>query len=73
MKVKELIAELEKFDGEAEVYYAYNYGDYWHTRVAGDVSEVEMGEVMHSAYHDMMKVVENNPDDEEISEAIILS
>ena len=62
MKVSELIELLQDFDGDAEVLFSYNYGDYWRTTVAAPVSSVGDGKVTHSEYHQMDKVVEAEGD-----------
>jgi len=58
MKTKDLIAELLKQNQDAEVHFAYDYGDYTRTEVASAVTNVVNGYVAHSAYHDMPKVVD---------------
>lgn len=62
MQVKDLIELLEGHDPAAEVHFAYNYGDHWRTRVAPGVSEVSEGVVVHSEYHRMDKVVDDEED-----------
>lgn len=74
MKVSELIEQLKRHDGDAEVMFTYNYGDYWKTEVAQNVSSVSIIDVEYSDYHRMDKVVEINPrmcdeDGEEIENA----
>ena len=58
MKVAELIELLQMEDQDAEVHFSYNYGDHWRTQVAPTVDSVEVGYVVHSAYHSMDKVVD---------------
>jgi hypothetical protein len=65
MKVKDLIDLLGDFDAEAEVAFAYNYGDYWRTQVAQPVTEVGDAQVIHSAYHNMDKVLWRDGDEDE--------
>lgn len=65
MTVDELIAELKQMDPNAEVHFAYNYGDHWRTQVAPKVDSVELGNVKYSDYHRMPKVVEYDDDDDE--------
>lgn len=62
MQVKELIELLEGHDPEAEVHFAYNYGDHWRTRVAPCVDDVTEEVVTHSAYHSMDKIVDDEED-----------
>jgi hypothetical protein len=40
MTVQELINTLQFMDMNAEVHFAYNYGDHWRTEVAPRVSDV---------------------------------
>jgi hypothetical protein len=58
MQVKDLIECLEDMDPEAEVHFAYNWGDYWRTEVAPKVVRVGTGAVVFSDYHRMHKMVE---------------
>jgi len=73
MQVKKLIEMLQGMDQDAEVHFAYNYGDHWHTEVAPKVDRVDEGAVVYSDYHRMDKMVE--PDDsvfdEETGEEIV--
>jgi hypothetical protein len=62
MKVSELIAKLEFMDPDAEVHFAYNYGDHWRTEVAPKVSQVSEGVVEFSEYHRMDKLVTDEED-----------
>jgi hypothetical protein len=64
MQVKELIEMLQDMNPEAEVHYAYNYGDHWRTEVAPKVDRVDEGAVVYSDYHRMDKMVENEYDTE---------
>ena len=57
MLVKELIESLKYMDQDAEVHFAYNYGDHWRTEVAPKVSQVSEGVVEYSDYHRMDKLV----------------
>ena len=59
MQVKELIEQLGCMDPEAEVHFAYNYGDHWRTEVAPKVDRVHQGIVEYSDYHQMDKLVED--------------
>lgn len=64
MKVAELIETLQYMDQEAEVHFAYNYGDHWRTEVAPRVSRVNEGIVEFSEYHRMDKLVVEEDYDE---------
>jgi hypothetical protein len=59
MQVKELIEMLQDMNPEAEVHFAYGYGDYWRTTVAPAASRVFQGIVEFSDYHRMDKLVED--------------
>jgi hypothetical protein len=59
MLVKELIEQLECMNPEAEVHFAYGYGDHWRTEVAPRVDRVHQGIVEYSDYHQMDKLVED--------------
>jgi hypothetical protein len=57
MKVADLILELQDMNPEADVHFAYNYGDHWRTEVAPKVSRVDEGVVEYSEYHSMDRLV----------------
>ena len=59
MQVKELIEILSRYDQEADVHFAYGYGDHWRTQVAPAISQVCDGVVEYSDYHQMDKLVED--------------
>jgi len=59
MQVKELIEQLQDMNPEAEVHFAYGYGDHWRTTVAPAASRVFQGQVQYSEYHRMDKMVED--------------
>jgi hypothetical protein len=59
MQVKELIEILSRYDQEADVHFAYGYGDHWRTTVAPAISQVFDGVVQYSDYHQMDKLVED--------------
>jgi hypothetical protein len=73
MKVSQLIEELQCMDQDAEVHFAYNYGDHWRTEVAPKVDRIDTGAVVYSEYHRMDKMVENDDSDfdEETGEEIV--
>ena len=58
MLVKELIEMLEGLNQDAEVHFAYNYGDHWRTEVAPKIDRVDEGAVVYSDYHRMDKIAE---------------
>lgn len=73
MLVRDLIELLEGCDADMEVHFSYNYGDHWRTQVAPTVDSVMTGRVVHSAYHSMDKVVdeEDFDFDEETGEPVV--
>lgn len=62
MTVQELINTLEFMDMNAEVHFAYNYGDHWRTEVAPKVGRVDEGAVVYSEYHRMDKILDADGD-----------
>ncbi len=62
MKVAELVEMLGYMDQDADVHFAYNYGDHWRTEVAPKVSSVSEGVVEFSDYHRMDKLVTDEED-----------
>ena len=65
MLVKELIESLQYMDQDAEVHFAYCYGDHWRTEVAPKVGRVDEGVVEYSEYHRMDKIASEDYDDED--------
>jgi hypothetical protein len=65
MKVSQLIEQLQYMDKDAEVHFAYGYGDHWRTTVAPKVSQVFEGAVVFSDYHRMDKLADEDFEDEE--------
>lgn len=68
MTVAELIEELQSFDDDMEVQFAYNYGDYWRTTVCKDITDIDTGYVEYSEYHRMNKLID--ADEEDIDEDV---
>ena len=62
MKVSQLIEQLQFMDKDADVHFAYNYGDHWRTEVAPKASRVNEGIVAYSEYHRMDKLVQDEED-----------
>lgn len=69
MTVRELINELEFYDDNMEVEFAYNYGDYWNTTVCKTIKDIDTGYVEYSSYHRMDKLVDEDDDEEETDTA----
>jgi hypothetical protein len=59
MQVKELIEILSRYDQEADVHFAYGYGDHWRTTVAPAICQVFDGVVEYSDYHQMDKLIDD--------------
>ena len=59
MKVSQLIEQLGYMDKDADVHFAYGYGDHWRTTVAPKVSQVFEGVVEFSDYHRIDKMIED--------------
>lgn len=70
MKVRELIALLEDEDPEADVHFAYNYGDHSHTIIAPKVNHVTEVAVTYSDCHRADRLAD---DEQACSPAVILS
>ena len=62
MQVKELIEMLQHMNQDADVHFAYNYGDHWRTEVAPKVGRVDEGAVVYSEYHRMDRMLEDTGD-----------
>ena len=60
MNVAQLIEQLQFMPKDAEVHFAYNYGDHWRTEVAPTVDRVDEGLVKFSDYHRMDKTVDED-------------
>lgn len=65
MTVQELINQLQQFDPNMEVKFSYNYGDYWRTQVADDISAISSNQVKYSSYHKTDKVIERDYEEED--------
>jgi len=72
MTVKKLIDLLQDFDENMEVKFAYNFGDYWGTEVASNVTEIDEGQVRYSDYHRMDKVVDDENDEEYYTKTVVI-
>ena len=66
MTVQELILELQQFPPEMIVKLEYPSGDYWRTVLAKDISDVDVGNVEYSSYHQTDKVVDEDEDETRI-------
>lgn len=77
MTVRELIEELKREDGEAEVCIAQPSHDYWGNVCARDVKNIEVADVAWSEYHRANKVIDDdhleNYEKEELKNVVLLS
>ena len=75
MTVKELIEELQGFDGDMEVKFSYNSGDYWRTTLAEDVRQIDTHYVKYSGYHRTNKLISEHDDteDDDVQTVVLLS
>lgn len=60
MKVRELIAMLQNEDGDAEVGFAYDYGDRSHTQVVETVRDVSAEQTIYSEYHKSARLLDDD-------------
>jgi len=59
MKVHKLIDLLQDCDPELEVHISYNSGDHWRTQLAPAVRRMDELPVVHSDYHSMDKLTDD--------------
>jgi hypothetical protein len=72
MKVHELIELLQDQNPDLEVHFSYNYGDYWRTEVAPVVDTVDVAMIVHSDYHEMDRVIDDDSDCGEVRRVVVL-
>lgn len=72
MTVAELIELLQQEEPTRQVHFAYNYGDRWHTIVAPAADTVERGFVVHSDYHRMDKLVDDDEADLDTADMVVV-
>ena len=71
MKIKELIEHLNEFpDQNADVRFEYPSGDFWKTRIAKEITNLNMKKVKKDDYHSKFIIA---PPDERGEIALILS
>jgi hypothetical protein len=64
-QLRDTLDELvQQGNGDMEIKFSYNYGDYWRTTVAEDINNVSEVSVKYSDYHSMDKVVDLSEEDE---------
>jgi hypothetical protein len=71
LTVGQLIERLQGLDPSLPVAFSYEYGDYWHTEVAGTIRSVDETAVAFSEYHSMLKIANDDDRDEEEEEGEI--
>jgi hypothetical protein len=79
MKVKELIEVLKRMPKNQEVYFGYEFGDYWNSVVVDKVEGVTPHcQLVWSEYHKMMKprdpqyLEDEDEDSGEVIDAVVL-
>lgn len=60
MKVRQLIEKLRQLPQDMEVHQGYDYGDRPHTTVCPEITEVSDEEVVHSEYHRLPKLIDDD-------------
>jgi len=70
--VAALIEMLQEQDQNLPVVFAYDYGDHWHTKVAGTISQADVQNVRYSDYHRMNKICDGEEGEEAGIEAVVL-
>lgn len=58
MTVGEVIKRLQSFDDDMEVKFTYPSGDYWHSIVCGDITDIDIVGVQYSEYHRKDKLLD---------------
>jgi hypothetical protein len=59
MTVRELIENLQGYDPNTEVVFAYPANDYWRTTVCQDVTELDTLDLPYSEYHQKFRLPED--------------
>lgn len=72
MLVRELIELLQDQDPDSDVHFSYNYGDYWRTEVAPAVDTVDVAMIVHSDYHEMDRVIDDDSDCGQVRRVVVL-
>lgn len=74
MTVAELIARLQEVDQDAEVHFAYDYGDHAHAQAAPAVRKITYENVLHVDYYRTTIVVdEDDSRYDDAKEVVVLS
>jgi len=71
MTVAELIEQLQNFDDETPVVFAYQYGDYRKTTVCAGIDSVGLEDIEWSDYHRMYRE-QSEDTDNETEEAVVI-
>ena len=72
LTVQELIDLLSEQDPQAEVMVQHKAGDYWRTKLASNVIDVDLTEVNYSSYHRQDKVVDDEDFGEEGNREVVI-
>lgn len=72
MKVRDLLAELQYSDPDAEVMVGYDYGDYWHSTVFQRPVETSETKVVFSRRYDKYELLDEQEDEQEIDKSKVL-
>lgn len=66
-ELKEILENMSDEDLQKKIFFAYDYGDHWHTQVAAPVITCEMSKTTFSEYHGMQSVINDDDEDDELS------
>jgi len=66
-ELRDALNQLPEEELNKGIYFTYNYGDYWHTVIAGDITRIDEGFAEWSDYHSKMSVA-NEPEPDEDDE-----
>lgn len=59
-------------DLNTPVHISYDYGDYWHTKVAPGVENIELTPIKYSDYHNM-DMIDDKEDYDNNNQVIVIS
>lgn len=72
MTVQDLIAQLEQYDPETPVHFAYPAGDYWHTTLAREAQSTEEMRIKYSRYHSQFQLVDDEEEDDDEQKSVVV-
>lgn len=74
MTVRKLMQALEDFKPEDIVVFSYDYGDHTHTQAVGQIENVEMQDLVETAYSDSGFAVKDDESEREpVARAVVIS